>query len=240
MTLALKIALGPLLLAQGKWTLWRTPRLPEAEGEREGRCGEGEALRLLIVGDSSAAGVGVTSQDKALAGHLVRELAQAGRCVHWRLVARSGATTAQALELLRQAGPSRADIAVAVLGVNDVVDQVPVARAMQARAALTDWLCHESGARHVVHAALPPMHRFPALPQPLRTVMGLDARRHDRALKAWCESRADASYCWMGVDLHEQVMAHDGFHPAEPVYRHCGQALARHIAGPLLTGDATP
>jgi hypothetical protein len=110
---------------------------------------------------------------------------------------------------------------------------VPIARALEHRAALTDWLRRETGARHVVHAALPPMHRFPALPQPLRAVMGLDARRHDRALKRWCESRDDASYAWMGVDLTREVMAHDGFHPAEPVYRHCGQALARHIAGRL-------
>ncbi|MEW6705095.1 MAG: SGNH/GDSL hydrolase family protein [Pseudomonadota bacterium] len=231
MTLALKLALGPLLLAQGRWTRWRTPVLPEAEGAREGRCGSGTALRLLIVGDSSAAGVGVSTQEVALAGQLTRALAQAsGRCVHWRLVARSGATTAQALELLREAAPHRpADIAVAVLGVNDVVDQVPPPRALQARAALTDWLRRETGARHVVHAALPPMHRFPALPQPLRAVMGLDARRHDRALKQWCEGRKDASYAWMGMDLSPEVMAHDGFHPAEPVYRHCGHALARHI-----------
>jgi lysophospholipase L1-like esterase len=238
MTLALKLALGPLLLAQGKWTRWRTPVLPEAEGERQGLCGEGPPLRLLIVGDSSAAGVGVATQELALAGHLTRELARAGgHCVHWRLVARSGVTTAQALALLQEAGPSPADVAVAVLGVNDVVDQVPTARALQARAALTDWLRRECGARHVVHAALPPMHRFPALPQPLRTVMGLDAKRHDRALKQWCDSRADASYAWMGVDLHSEVMAHDGFHPAEPVYRHCGRALARHIAGPRLTSE---
>jgi lysophospholipase L1-like esterase len=239
-TLALKLALGPLLLAQGKWTRWRTPVLPEADGEREGRCGQGELLRLLIVGDSSAAGVGVATQEVALAGQLVRELAQQGRCVHWRLVARSGVTTAQALQLLREAGPSPADIAVAVLGVNDVVDQVPIAKALRSRAELTDWLRRETGARHVVHAALPPMHRFPALPQPLRAVMGLDARRHDRALKAWCENRDDASYAWMGVTLSAEVMAHDGFHPAEPVYRHCAQALARHIAGPLLRGDTTP
>lgn len=237
MTLALKIALGPLLLAQGRWTRWRTPVLPEAEGEREGACGEGETLRLLLVGDSSAAGVGVERQEVALAGFLSRELAAAaGLCVQWRLVARSGATTAQALQLLKDHAPMQADLAVAVLGVNDVVDQVPVSRAVAARAALTDWLLTETGAAHVVHAALPPMHRFPALPQPLRAVMGADARRHDRALKAWCETREDASYAWMGIELGPQVMARDGFHPAEAVYRHCAEVLARHAAQRLRRG----
>jgi lysophospholipase L1-like esterase len=229
MSLPLKLALGPLLLAQGHWTRLRTPRLPEAVGPREGQWGEGVPLRLLIVGDSSAAGVGVGTQELALSGHLVRGLAEHGRAVQWRLVARSGVTTAQALALLQQEGPTPADVAVVVLGANDVVEQVPVAQAMQARAGITDWLRRETGAAHVVHAALPPMHRFPALPWPLRQVIGEDARLHDRALKQWCEGRADASYAWMGVELTAAVMASDGFHPGEPVYRHCGSALARHI-----------
>ena len=29
-------------------------------------------------------------------------------------------------------------------------------------------------------------------------------------------------------------MAPDGFHPGEPVYRACGEALARHIATTLI------
>ena len=76
-TLALKLALSPLLLAQALQTRRRLPRLPEAAGPRRGRVGDGTGrLGLLIVGDSSAAGVGVASQDDALAGCLSRALAQ--------------------------------------------------------------------------------------------------------------------------------------------------------------------
>jgi hypothetical protein len=32
------------------------------------------------------------------------------------------------------------------------------------------------------------------------------------------------------MELGPEVMAHDGFHPGEPVYRTCGEALAAHIA----------
>ncbi|MFT3957357.1 MAG: GDSL-type esterase/lipase family protein [Piscinibacter sp.] len=141
MSLALKLALAPLLVAQAVATKRRAPRLPEADGPREGRVGEGERLSLLIVGDSSAAGVGVRTQDDALAGYLTRTLArEARRRVHWQLVAQSGITTAQALELARRVRPMPAEIAVAVLGVNDVIDQVPSQRAVLQRAALADWL----------------------------------------------------------------------------------------------------
>ena len=78
--LALKLALAPLLLAQAVHTRRRLPRLPEAAGAREGVVGRGAELDLLIVGDSSAAGVGVDTQDDALAGCLSRALARhAGR-----------------------------------------------------------------------------------------------------------------------------------------------------------------
>ena len=231
MSLALKLALAPLLVAQAVATRRGAPRLPEAEGPREGRVGEGDRLSLLIVGDSSAAGVGVATQDEALAGHLTRTLArEAQRRVQWQLVAKSGITTAQALALVRELRPMPAEIAVAVLGVNDVIDQVRPARAVQQRAALADWLRHAAGVRHVFFAPLPPVHRFPRLPQPLRHVMGAEARAHDEAMARWAATRDDVSHLPIALDLGIEHMASDGFHPGEPVYRATGEALARYIA----------
>jgi len=237
---ALQIALAPLLAAQGLWVRRRVPVLPEAEGPRQGEAGPaGRPVELLIVGDSSAAGVGVDTQEQALAGRLVAALAARGRRVRWRLVARSGVTSAQALALLRESDPPlRADIAVAVLGVNDVVDRVPVPEAIAAREALADWLLREAGARHVAFAALPPVHQFPALPQPLRAMAGAQARRHDRALAAWAARRERVAHVPMDVTLDARVMARDGFHPGEPVYRACGEALAAHLHDHLTHEEA--
>ena len=121
-------------------------------------------------------------------------------------------------------------IAVVVTGVNDVIDQVSTRRAVRDRAALADWLLGEAGARHVVFAPLPPMGRFPLLPEPLRRVLGGDARRHDDALARWAATRSDVSHPRFAVDLDAAGMASDGFHPGEPVYRACGEALAAHVA----------
>ncbi len=231
MSLALKLALSPLLVAQALHARRRVPVLPEPPGPRSGAVGRGEPLRLLVVGDSSAAGVGVARQSQALAGPLARRLAEAtGTRVHWRLLARSGVTTAQALDLLRAEGPVQADIAVVVTGVNDVVDQVPSRRAVRAREALADELRNRCGVRHVVFAPLPPVHQFPGLPRPLRWVAGADARRHDRAMADWAATRADVSHADWGLQLNRGVMAEDGFHPGAPAYRQCATMLARHVA----------
>ncbi len=231
MSLTAKLLLSPVLVAQAVVTRTRMPRLPEAEGPREGKVGRGPRLRLLIVGDSSAAGVGVARQHDALAGQLSRALAaQCSACVQWQLLARSGVTSARCLQLLASFAGTTADIAVVVLGVNDVVEQVPSARAVAARESIANRLRNAHGVAHVVFAPLPPVHRFPGLPQPLRWVAGADARRHDAAVAVWAAGRDDVSHVPIDLPLNRGVMADDGFHPGEPVYRVCGVALAEHIA----------
>lgn len=226
----------PLLVAQALVTRARMPRLAEAAGAREGQSGAQPALRLLIGGDSSAAGVGVARQDDALAGQLVAALARHGLSVRWQLAAQSGLTSAATLEFLQRIhvrSPIEADIAVLATGVNDVVDQVPSHRAVRNREALANWLRNACGVRHVVFAGLPPVHQFPGLPQPLRWISGVDARRHDDALALWASTRGDVSHVPVAIELNPGVMADDGFHPGEPVYRQCGIAIARHIAEDL-------
>ena len=231
MSLTLKLVLTPLLVAQALRTRARLPRLPEAEGERQGTVGDGPPLRLLIAGDSSAAGVGVVTQREALAGQLSTQLAEAaGTRVQWRLIAKTGLNTAQTLHLLQREPAQHFDVAVIVTGVNDIIDQVPSHQALSAREALANWLRNAWGLHHVVFAPLPPVHELPGLPQPLRWVSGTDARRHDRALARWAATRSDVSRVEMDLRLNRGVLAVDGFHPGEPVYRQTAAAIARHIA----------
>lgn len=234
MSLALKLALSPLLVAQGLLTRRRLPQLPEAAGARSGVAGQGAPLRLLVAGDSSAAGVGVATQDEALAEPLAGLLAErTGLRVEWHLVAESGLGTAQTHARLRRELQGGVDVAVIVTGVNDVIDQVPSARAVAAREALANWLRNAHGVSHVAFTPLPPVHRFPGLPQPLRWVAGSDAQRHNDALRRWAASRHDVSVVPLRLPLDAAAMAADGFHPGRPVYSACAAGIASHLAARL-------
>ena len=231
-----KILLGPILLLQGKQVRRTALRLPEAAGARSGMEGasfQGAPLRLLVVGDSSAAGVGVGHQAEALAQPLARLLsARLERPVVWQLIAKSGVETAEALALLEDEAPQHADVLVTALGVNDVTGRHAPERFVGDYRRLLDAIRSRAGAPLFVANGLPPMHRFPALPQPLRWYLGQCAFRLDRALQAWLATLPDAHY----QSLHwaeRGDVARDGFHPGAAQYRRWAEALAVNIAEAL-------
>lgn len=229
-----KLLLGPLLIWQGRRVRATALRLPEAAGER---VVAGGVLRLLIVGDSSAAGVGATHQDEALAGCLARALsARLGRCVGWQLVAASGHRSAQALAALQAAPLQAADVLVTALGVNDVVDQVPPPDALAALDAIDAHARAHAGVRLSLHCAAPPMQSFPLLPQPLRWFFGQQAARFNAALAARVAGQPARRVVHLPPALQRDaaaLMAIDGFHPGPRGYALWAEALAQHIVASL-------
>ncbi|MCW7537102.1 SGNH/GDSL hydrolase family protein [Aquabacterium sp. A7-Y] len=243
-----KFTLSPLLVAQGLRVRKQARVLPEADGPREGLAAPagtaeaaGEPLRLLVLGDSSAAGVGVTTQDEALAGPLARELAlRLLRPVAWQLLARTGLTTQDALPLLRQLPPRPCDAVLVVLGMNDVLSQVPPARAVRERDALWLALCQQCRPRLVLWSATPPLEHFQLLPWPLRSVLGRDAQQLNRAQATWAPSR-QVVHVELPAEIAEgqlaaSELAEDGFHPGAGLYarwaRHLGHVMAQRLPAP--------
>src|SRR3712207_2884569 len=76
----------PLLFVQGKGVRRRTPRLPDAAGPVEGTVpGAEPAVRLVVIGESTVAGIGAATHQTALTGCVAAALARrTGRAVRWR------------------------------------------------------------------------------------------------------------------------------------------------------------
>ncbi len=223
------LVLAPVLMAQGRHVRRTVPVLPEPEGPREGEAGGGLPLRLLILGDSAAAGVGAKTQDEALSGQLAVSLAPTFR-LRWKLLAFTGATTADMLQRLPAEPAAQFDVVVTSLGVNDVTGRVSLAAWRGAQQELIGVLQARFGARHVLLSGLPPMHRFPALPQPLRWYVGSRARDFNRALASVAASRPGCEFLALGHEMMDvSAMAGDGFHPGPPIYTLWAREATRRI-----------
>ncbi|MCU0950941.1 MAG: SGNH/GDSL hydrolase family protein [Burkholderiaceae bacterium] len=225
---AAKLALGPLLYLQAGKLKRTAVELPEPHGERQGWAGDGAtALRVLVAGDSSAAGVGARTQDDALAAPLARRLAQhvRGR-VHWQLVAQSGLTSEGVLRTLMHGHVAPADVAVIICGVNDITKEQAFAYALRKRRQAAEWLRAHAGVRHVYFPALPEMELFPAIPQPLAWWAGQAARRNNRLQQRWAQDIDFVTHVPMDGIAHPSLFCDDGFHPAPALYARVAQRLA--------------
>jgi lysophospholipase L1-like esterase len=220
--------LSPLLLVQAIALRRRALRLPEAAGPRSGTAGEGPPLGILIVGDSSAAGVGADTQHTALAGQLAAALAP-HRCITWQLIAATGATTPTTLDRLRTEDLPRADVVLVVLGVNDVTRGGPMAGWLRSHATLRAHLRAATGAHRLYISQIPPLGGFPLLPNPLRWLLGRRALRFDAALIRALRHETDCRYVPLPEGMDARDMAQDGFHPGPVIYALWAKEMARRI-----------
>jgi lysophospholipase L1-like esterase len=222
------LVLSPILLAQAISLRKRALRLPEASGPRSATQGTGAPLKILIIGDSSAAGVGAQSQNEAFAGQLSAALAPR-HTVQWHLIASTGATSSTTLSHLQGEVLKQADVVIIVLGVNDVTRGGPMARWLRIHAVLRTLLRNQTGARRLYISEVPPLGAFPLLPNPLRWVIGRRAIRFDAALRTALAMEPDTTYVLLPRTLNVSDMAEDGFHPGPAIYSQWAKEMARQI-----------
>ena len=222
-----KIGLAPVYFAQGKYVRANIEMLPEPLGAREGVAGNGPPLRLLVLGDSAAAGVGAGSQEEALLGALLDRLSSRF-AVHYRLEATTGYKTADALQRVFGMNEEGYDVVLTSLGVNDVTSASTRRGFLSRQTRLIDILRQKFSARQIVISALPPMGDFPALPQPLRWYLGFESIRFNRGLKALAEEQG-CDFIEFEFSGDSSGIASDGFHPGPPVYQHWAELAADKI-----------
>jgi len=220
--------LAPVLIAQGFYTRIVTPKLPEAEGAREGLAGTGDPLKLLILGDSAAAGVGVERQHQALSGQLVSKLST-DRLIEWRLEAEAGLKTSDIIKKLQQLKPFNVDVVIVSLGVNDVTGNVKLKTWLILQDQLRSLLVAKFGAKTILLSSIPPMERFPSLPQPLRWYLGRKSKAFNSELLRQASDFSEIEYMDISFPLEEGFIAKDGFHPSGMAYDHWSDLVVKEI-----------
>jgi len=226
--LAARIILLPILVFQAVRVRRTALRLADPAGRRNGVSGQGPALNLLIIGDSSAVGVGTSHQEEALLGHMRKRLSQTNT-VFWSVDAETGATTADTIARLEKGLPQKFDVVLISLGVNDITEMVPLPVWLWRFSALLDLIKLKFQADVVCVSGIPQMQFFPLLPQPLRWVAGAQARRFDRALRRLVDKRTGCRFVIMDFEPDVSRMSPDGFHPGPKIYAEWGRKIYRAI-----------
>ena len=239
------LPVAPVLLVQGCRLRRDTPRLADAAGPGSGtldvpasRSGE-TPLRLLVLGDSTAAGVGVDSQHEALPGNLAHSLsAHYERGVQWTAIGKNGATAKDLLsDYIDAATADSYDVVFLTIGANDALTIRSRAAFVRDLRTVLARLRAASPDAVVLMSSLPAFFRFALLPNPLRWNLYLHSRSLEAGARAVVAAEPGAFMSPPPPPYTDGFFADDEFHPSAVGYRDWAEfAFADAVAAGALNG----
>ncbi|MGH8809815.1 MAG: SGNH/GDSL hydrolase family protein, partial [Noviherbaspirillum sp.] len=148
---------------------------------------------------------------------------------------KNGVTARAALEQVVPAIPTAAvDIALVAFGVNDTTAFRPVARWREDLHDVLEALEARCAPQLTLLCGVPPIGHFPALPQPLRWIMGLKAQTLDLVVQQLAPTRPRTRHIPLLLDTGDAtMMAHDGYHPSAKGCTAWAQLLADACAAEI-------
>jgi lysophospholipase L1-like esterase len=178
-------------------------------------------MRLLVLGDSTAAGVGVEDQADGLVGSLAAELAsRSGRGVEWRAIGENGANARDLLErFLDAALEQQYDFVFVSVGANDALGLRSRAVFRRDIRRVLDALRKRNPEATILMSSLPAFFRFEALPEPLRWNLYLHSQSLEQAARNVVATMQGITMSSPPPPYTEGFFATDLFHPSAAGYR---------------------
>jgi lysophospholipase L1-like esterase len=189
-------------------------------------------LRLLVLGDSIAYGTGALRAEDTLGRRLSSELAADGFDVELRVLAVPGAVSSDLAAQVRRAEPFDADLAVVVIGANDLARFIPPEQAAAALAAAVTAL--RARGTDVVAVPAPDMSTVPFVPPAFRPLVRAACAQLQQRQAAVVEA-AGGSVAGVAAEVagafaaDPSMFSTDRFHPSSAGYGRIAAALTPSV-----------
>ncbi len=228
----------------GKRIRAKVPKLPEARNP-EGifEIEKADKFKLLVIGESTVAGVGVATHKEGFAGTLGQELAKKIKhSISWKVYAKSGYTAKQVREaLIPQVTEADADLIVIGLGGNDAFTLNTPFKWKREITRLINELQQRYPNTPVAFTNMPPIKEFPAFTRLIKFTIGNLVEILGETLSRLAAQRKNVYYNrekitideWtqrLNIDKHTAEFFSDGVHPSKLTY----QVWAKDFANFLI------
>lgn len=230
---AVALPFTPLLFLQGQVTRWKVGVLPDAAGDKFGQVGSGDdAAKLFVIGESTVAGLGARTHERALAGQFAKYLSEhLGRAVAWKVVGKNGVTAQRTIELLVPQMPDEHfDYILVGLGGNDVMK---LSSPKKWRADMLELLgiLRAKNPDAVIFLSNCPMIKYsPAIPHPIKGMLWELSKMHDANIKEFTRGMDRIFYYPQPVDVRLEGFFADGIHPSEQGYAEWAEAMMKYFS----------
>lgn len=210
----LSTLLFPIYAVQGIYVRQNAMRLSPAVGPRSGKVGKGNpAIRLLTVGDSSAAAVGCKLTSEAMAPQLAEKLRQkTGDTVSWHISGHNSAVAGQIRDLVvPNLEPAEYSHILIMLGTNDMKNWHTSRRWKKEFGGLLYALRTRFPEARLYWCQAMDVTKVPAIPQPLAGIMNLRRALINRKGAQLCVERG--AVCIPPLEIDDtRGFCEDGFH----------------------------
>ena len=188
-------------------------------------------LNILLIGDSSAAGVGARKIENSLGGELPAILHElTGRTVNLRIAGNNSATSGQIRDHVVPNLPHEIfDFICLNIGTNDAKNFHRGNTFCKSFGTLLYALRTRYPEARIIWSGVLDMKHIPALPSPLNKILGIRSRIINRNGQILCRERGALAPEpeWRVIPENFAV---DGFHASEKGYREWAENLGKYIA----------
>jgi len=223
---------SPFLLLQGQIIRWKVGLLPDAGGERRGMAGVGEkAAKLFVIGESTVAGPGASTHQKALAGQFAEQLSRhLSRPVEWHVLGRNGATARRTIdELVPHMPDENFDYILVGLGGNDVMKLSSPRKWRRDMIELLGILRDKNPEAVIFITNCPMIVYSPIMPEPIKTILWKLSRMHNDNILEFTRDMDRIFYYPQPADVKLEGFFADGIHPSERGYSDWASAMIRYF-----------
>jgi lysophospholipase L1-like esterase len=206
----------PYLVYQAKKVRKSSPKLPSQSSLLT--LGQGEK-HVLLLGESTVAGVGASAATHTLAGNFARML---GDTYQIETIGKKGLRVKDAFSLYQLQKKSRTATSEGVilfLGANDCFLLTSPQEFKQELRSLILQIQGETDANWIYLAAIPPVHLFPAFSEQMRAFLSKQRAYLQREMEDIAANDPKVIYHAIPMDLQPEFFSADGVHPSDLGYQ---------------------
>jgi len=217
----------PFLVYQAKKVRKSSPKLPSQSALLT--LGQGEK-HVVLLGESTVAGVGASSESTTLAGNFSRIF---GESYQIETIGKKGLRVKEAFSLYLRHKKSRSKKSEGVilfLGANDCFLLTSPQVFKKELESLIQQIRVDTNAEWIYLAAIPPVHLFPAFSEQMRSFLSKQRAYLQREMEDIASNEHKVIYHPIPMDLQPEFFSTDGVHPSDLGYQKIAELAIEKMA----------
>lgn len=177
-----------------------------------------DVKNILIIGESTAAGVGASTQEKTFASHIYH---QSDKAFNIYNLGKNGLKAGRLKRLLahaKQEIPEKFEIAIILIGANDCFKFTPPRRFSHQLKEFIELLQNKKSVQQVILLSIAPVQHFPSIPGIMRFFLGMHRSILTRELKSLQKIIPGLDFNNFKFEKSSEFLASDGIHPSDKGY----------------------